>query len=82
MWQEFENVFQTDDERSEMLVEEDLRVLKYIKKEEPKNVVLKIVKISISYKVTFSDSKKAAHIMKLEKAHCDNVLIAKERACC
>ena len=64
-----------------MLMEEDLHALKFTKKEEPKNLALKIAKISMSYKVKLPDSKKATHIMRLGRAHYADVLTAKERAC-
>ena len=81
MWKELINIFQLDDGLSEMSMEEELQALKFTKIEEPKNIALKIANISMSYKIKLSDSKKAAHIMRLEKVRYADMLAVKERAC-
>ena len=81
MWKELKNMLQPDDRLSEMLMEEDLHSLKFTKKEEPKKLALKIAKITMRYKVKFSDSKRAAHIVRLGRVHYTYVLTDEERAC-
>ena len=82
MLNELKNMLQPNDRLSEMLMQEDLHALKFTKKEEPKNLALEIAKISMSYKVKLSDSKKVAHIMRLGRVHYADVLTDKEKACC
>ena len=74
MWRELITIFQLNNGLSEMLMEEDLHSLKFTKKEEPKKLALKIAKISLIYKIKLSDTKKAAHIMRLGKSHYADVL--------
>ena len=62
-------------------MEEDLHALKFTKKEEPKQLALRIAKISMRYKKPLTEQKKAVHIMRLGKAHYADVLCAEERAC-
>ena len=81
MWKALEDIFQPDDGLSDMQMEEDLHALKFTKKEEPKQLALRIAKISMRYKKPLTDKKKAAHIMRLGKAHYADVLCAEERAC-
>ena len=82
MWKDLENILPPDDGLSEMLMEEDLHALKFAKKEEPKNLALKIAKIFMRYKVKLPDTKKTAHIMRLQKVHYADVFTTKERVCC
>ena len=82
MWKVLKNMFQPDDGLSEMPKEEDPDALQFTKKEEPKNLTLKITYNSMRYKVKLPDSKKAAHIMRLGKVQYADVLTAKESACC
>jgi hypothetical protein len=42
LWRELENAFQLNAGLSEILMEEDLHVLKFVEKEEPKNLALEI----------------------------------------
>ena len=56
-------------------------MLKFTRKEEPKNLALNIAKISMRYTVKLPDSKKGAHILRLGKIHYADVLVAKERPC-
>ena len=79
MWKALEDIFQPDDGLSDMQMEEDLHALKFTKKEEPKQLALRIAKISMRYKKPLTDKKKAAHIMRLGKVHYADVLCAPER---
>ena len=79
MWQALEDIFQVDDGLSETQMEEDLHALKFTKKEEPQKLALKMAKISMEYKKKLTDQQKAAHIMKLGKAHYADVLFAKKK---
>ena len=81
MWKALEDIFQPDDGMADMQMEEDLHALKFTKKEEPKQLALRIAKISMRCKKPLSDLKKASHIMRLGKAHYADVLCAEERAC-
>ena len=65
MWKELKNMFQPDDGRSERLMEEQLDSLKVKKKVKSKNLDLEIANITMRDKVKLSDSKKAAHILRL-----------------
>ena len=53
MWKALEDIFQPDDGMSDMQMEEDLHALKFTKKEEPKQLALRIAKISMRYKKIF-----------------------------
>ena len=77
-WKELKNMFQLDDGLSEMPMDEDLHKLKFAKKKNPQNLSLAIAKIIMRYKVKLPDSKKAAHILRLEKLHYPDVLAAKK----
>ena len=82
MWKALADIFKSDDGLSEMQMEEDLHALKLTKKEEPKQLALKITTNSLRYKKRLTDQQKVAHIMRLGKAHYADVLWAKEMACC
>ena len=58
-----------------------LIAVKFTKKEEPKNMVLKIVKITMRYNVKLPNSKKAAHILRGGKLQYAEVLAVNERSC-
>ena len=60
-WKALEEIFQPDDGLSEMQMEEDLHALKFTKKEEPKQLALKIAELSMRYRKPLTDLKKAAH---------------------
>ena len=81
-WKELKNVFKPNDGLSEMSMEEDLHKLKFVKKEDLKNLSLAIAKITMRYRMTLPDSKKAARILRLGKLRYADVVAAKERSCC
>ena len=61
LWKELKNRFQPDDGLSEMSMEGGLHMLKFTKKEDPKNLALKITHITMVFKVYIPNSKKLAH---------------------
>jgi hypothetical protein len=71
-------MFQPDDGLFEMLMEEDLHKLKLTKNEDPTSLSLVISKITIRYKLTLTDSKNTAHILKHGKLHYADGMAAKE----
>ena len=81
IWQALIDIFQPDDGLSEMQMEKELHPLKFTKKEEPQKLALKIRKVSLKYKTRLTDTKKAAHIMRLGNVHYAGVLYVGERAC-
>ena len=65
-----------------MSMEEYLCKLKFTKKEDPRELLLKIAKVIMRYKCSLPDSKKAAPILRLQQPHYADVLAAEKRACC
>ena len=62
-----------------MSMEENLHAVKFTKKEEPKSPVLKIVEMSLSYKIKLPDSKKAVHIMRCAYSRGKGLLLTREK---
>jgi hypothetical protein len=56
-------------------------MLRFAKKEESKNLALKIAKITTRYKVELPNSEKAAHILRRGTLNYADVLAAKETLC-
>ena len=79
MWEELKIVFQMEDELSEMPMEKNHK-LKFIKKEAPRNLSLRIAKITIKYKHKLPDLKKMAPVLRLGKLHYADMLALEERA--
>jgi hypothetical protein len=47
MWEELKKMVRTGDDLSEMLMDEDVHKLKFTKKEDPRNLLLNIAKITV-----------------------------------
>ena len=60
-----------------MSMEEDLHQLKFMKKDHPRNILLRIAKITLRYRGTLPDSKE-----RLGSLYCAGVLATKEKYCC
>ena len=55
MWKSLEDIYQPDDELSEMQMEDKLHALEFTKKEEPQKLALRIAKISMKYNQKLTD---------------------------